>query len=544
MSNPLNLNLLDIDEFIRLHNCQQVTSTFIFESSSRIMKSDGLFSEDIFGQLNSQERLIKFGYIELNTVVFHPIIYSTICTLKRMYGDILARKVYARFDKELEDFVQADEMDEDADTGFAFFMKYWPKVKLVKNESISQNDKIDLINNAGKMAYMSKCLVMPAQIRDINPDSSRLEPDSINKLYISLINYTNAMPPDEESPIYDGIRFSIQKKVAEIYQYIFDMIEGKFGFFQRKYGSRALALGTRNVLSPALLNSKSPDDPTQLKIDEVGVPLFQGLKMMMPLIVYHIKQIFFNPIFSASSDQVALIDPKTYDLVYQPITEDEKNKFISSEGIEKLVNLFRDRDFRYKKAICKSDGNPYYLYLVYDEGTRITFVRSLAQIRNILEERHELFKPECLRPMTYIEMFYVTGWWAAKGRHAEVCRYPAEKLGNVVPCKVHLMTTIPSRTISCYVSEALGSMEFPEYPVLNTKFVDSIQLHAGMEPGLGADHDGDVGCLNFIFSDEANEEIEKYNDTAGRWLDPAGQGATGLLYLEPLPIYNLTRDPA
>ena len=147
---------------------------------------------------------------------------------------------------------------------------------------------------------------MPAQIRDINPDSSRLEPDSINKLYISLINYTNAMPPDEESPIYDGIRFSIQKKVAEIYQYIFDMIEGKFGFFQRKYGSRALALGTRNVLSPALLNSKSPDDPTQLKIDEVGVPLFQGLKMMMPLIVYHIKQIFFNPIFSASSDQVAL----------------------------------------------------------------------------------------------------------------------------------------------------------------------------------------------------------------------------------------------
>lgn len=545
MAKPLNLNLLDIDEFIRMHDCKQVTSTFIFESSSRVMKSDGLFSEDIFGQLNSPERLIRFGYIELNTTVFHPVIYSTICSLKRMYGDILARKIYARFDKETNDFVQADELDEDADTGFAFFMKYWPKVKLVKNNSVSQNDKVNLLTDAKDLAYMNRCLVMPAQIRDINPDSTRLEPDSINKLYISLINYANAMPPEEaDSPIYDGIRFSIQKKVAEIYQYIFDMSEGKFGFFQGKYGRRALALGTRNVLSPALLNSKSPDDPTQLKVDEVGVPLFQGLKMMMPLVVYHIKQLFFNSIFSSTSDQIALIDPKTYDLVYQPITEDEKNKFISSEGIEKLVNLFRDRSFRYKNVICKSDGVPYYLYLVYDEGSRITFCRSLAQIRNIVEERHELFKPECLRPMTYIEMFYVTGWWAARGKHAELCRYPAEKLGNVVPCRVHLMSTMPSRTISCYVSESMGTIEFPEYPILNTKFVDGIQVHASMEPGLGADHDGDTGSLNFIFSDEANEEIERYNATTGRWLNAAGRGVAELLYLEPLPIFNLTRDPA
>ena len=545
MSRPLNLNILNIDEFIRLHNCKRVTSTFIYEPSSRILKSDGLFSEDIFGQLNSPERLITFGYIELNCTIFHPVIYSTICTLKRMYGDILARKVYARFNKDLEDFEACDELDEGADTGFAFFLKYWPKVKLVKNASISQNDKIDLIQNAGKSGFMTKCLVMPAQIRDVDPNSSRLEPDSINKLYLSLINYTNAMPPEEaDSPIYDGIRFSIQKKVAELYQYIFDMIEGKFGFFQRKYGSRALALGTRNVLSPALLNSKSPDDPTQLKIDEVGAPLFQCLKMAMPLIVYRVKQIFFNSIFNASADQVALIDPKTYGLVYQSITEDEKNKFISSEGIEKLVNLFRDREFRYKPLICKSDDKIFYLYLVYDLDSRVIITRSIVELKELLENIHESYEPTKLRPITYVEFFYIAGWFATRGKYAEICRYPAEKLGNAMPCRIHLMSTMPSRTVLMQRAIDQEPFELPEYPVMNVRFVDSIQVHASMEPGLGADHDGDTGNLNMIMSDEANEEAKNYCNSPGRWINTAGGGQIGLHYLEPMPIYNFTRDPS
>jgi hypothetical protein len=398
--------------------------------------------------------------------------------------------------------------------------------------------------NAARSAYMTKCLVMPAQIRDVNPDSSRLEPDSINKLYLSLINYTNAMPPEEaDSPIYDGIKFSIQKKVAEIYQYVFDMIEGKFGFFQRKYGSRALALGTRNVLSPALLNSKSPDDPTQLKIDEVGVPLFQGLKMAMPLVVYRAKQIFFGSIFNASADQVALIDPKSYNLVYVPITEDEKNRFISSEGVEKLVNLFRDREFRYKPLICKSDEKFYYLYLVYDIGSRIIITRSVVELKKMLEDLHECYEPTKLRPITYIEFFYITGYFATMHKNAELCRYPAEKLGNVMPCRIHLMSTTPSRTVKLQLFENQDPLELPEYPAMNVKFVDSIQVHSSMEPGLGADHDGDTGSLNMILSDEANEEVDKYCNSPGRWINTAGGGQIDLLYLEPMPIYNLTRDP-
>ena len=47
------------------------------------------------------------------------------------------------------------------------------------------------------------------------------------------------------------------------------------------------------------------------------------------------------------ADKVSLIDPKTYDLVYQPISEEEKNKFLTSEGLEKILSLFRDKEFRF-----------------------------------------------------------------------------------------------------------------------------------------------------------------------------------------------------
>ena len=78
---------------------------------------------------------------------------------------------------------------------------------------------------------------------------------------------------------------------------------------------------------------------------------------------------------------------------------------------------------------------------------------------------------------------------------------------------------------------------------MDVKFVDSIQVHASIEPGLNADHDGDTGSLNMVLSDEANEEIERYCDSPSRWINTTGGGQIGCLYLEPMPIYNLTRDP-
>ena len=544
MSKPLNIALLNVDEFVRTHNCGKVTSTFIYESSSKEFAKNGLFSETIFSQLGTAERLIRFGYIDLKTTIFHPIVYANLISLRAFYSDILARKVYAIFDKTQGDFIRAEEDDEGANTGFKFFIDHYKEIKFVKNDSISHNDKIEQIANAGPQAFLTKCLVMPAQIRDIDPNAARLEPDSINKLYVSLINYTNALPPGQVSAIYDGIRFSIQKKVNEIYNYIFNMIDAKFGFFQRKYGSRNLALGTRNVISPATLDGVTPVAQNQLKCDELGVPLFQAAKAAIPLVIYHAKTSFLGDIFTAANDNVALIDPKTFDLVYMPITEDEKNKFISSDGIEKLVNLFRDREFRFKPMICKTENNKfYYLFLVYDEGDTITITRSISGLRNYLDGKGRRFDARLLRPITYAEFFYITTYLATKGKHCTITRYPAQEIGSTVPCKIHLLSTAPSRSVKLILGEEEISQELPEYPILGKGFNDSVAIHEDIMGGLGADFDGDTVSVSILLSEEANKECADHINSKGRWVSASGKGFASFSYMAPMVPYNLTRDP-
>ena len=492
MANPLNITLMDVDNFIREHGCKPVTTILIKETSSTVFHHAGLFSEEIFGQIGSPERLIKFGYIDLRTQIFHPTVYTAICKLKALYGEIMARKTYARFDDEIKDFIRSDESDEFADTGFKFFMEHFNEIKFVKNASLTQNEKVDLIEKYRNNLIISRCLVMPAGLRDMDIEDGKPETGSINKLYGSLINYSLAMPTSGSiSDIYDGIRFSIQKKVCEIYNYLFDMIGGKFGFFQRKYGSRNLALGTRNVISTANMSASSPDDPQYLAMDEIKIPLFQCAKMLMPVVIYWMKTLFFNDIFSLSSDKVALIDPESLNLVYQPITEDEKAKFLSSEGIEKITNLFRDEEFRFTPCIVyNEEDKPFYAFMVYDDGKTVSFTRSVSELQRQFKEHGRVFDNKHLRPITYAEMMYVATWLASRNRNATLTRYPAMEISSDVPCKIHLISTNPARKIDFVIGNDLSKVyELPEYPIINTSFTDSTILHPQVLAGLGADFD-------------------------------------------------------
>ena len=492
MGLPINIELMDVERFVQEHNCKQVTSMFIKESTSNEFHSQGLFSEDIFGQIGSTDRLINFGFIDLRTKVFHPTIYGHLLRLKALYGQILSGKSYARFDKEEQDFISCSESDEGAGTGFQFFIDNFKKIKFKKNASVTQNDKVDLITKYRDRCMIEKCLVMPAGLRDMSIEDGKPASDSINKLYASLINYTKAMPSiGSESDLFDCVRFAIQKKINEIYDFIFDMIEGKFGFFQRKYGSRNLALGTRNVISPADMNAASPDDPTYLKMDEVKLPLFEAAKMYQPLVIYNLKQLFFSDVFSQFSDKVSVIDPKTNALVYQPITEDEKNKFITSEGIEKLISLFRDKEYRFNPVLVTSEEEKeFYLMLVYDDRDEITLVRSASNFIAKCKERNKIYNPNKLRPLTYCELLYMATYRATLNKCATVTRYPAIELGSDVPCKAHVISTNPGRTVRVYTEENEGGHVLPEYPVINKPFIDSAVLHPSILKGLGADFDG------------------------------------------------------
>ncbi len=544
---PVKLWIMDVPMFIKENRTLPVSSVFIRESTTNEFKHDGLFSEDIFGQINTPERLVRFGYIELRTTVLHPIIYNNIIKLKALYGEIMSRKAYATFDKENGEFVRASEEDEDADTGYKFFMEHVLELKFAKNNSLKHNEMIDVIERNRNNIHLKQCLVMPAGLRDLQEDEAKPAADSINKLYSSLINYTLALPLSGTiSDIYDGVRFSIQKKIGELYEYLFNMIEGKYGFFQRKYGSRNLALGTRNVVSTASMAALSPDDPQYLKCDEIKIPLFQLCKMYTPLIIYNIKMLFFNDVFNMSADQVALIDPKTKNLVYQPIDEDEKSKFLSSDGIEKIIDLFRDKEYRFMPVtVYNQDEEPFYMYMVYDDQEIIYITRSVSELINRFKEEGEVFDPSKLRPITYAEMLYIAAYRATNDKHSLITRYPAIEIGSEVPCRVHLISTNPARVVNAFsVNDPDFMVQLPEYPIINNSFVDSLIPHPQILGGLGMDFDGDTASSNGILSKQANAEVNTYLNDISRYVHPNGKLMHGMTDLVKLTIWNLSRPPA
>ena len=488
---PINIKIMDVDKFVSEHRCKEVTTSFIRENSSNEFHHEGLFSEQIFGQIGTPDRIINFGYISLNTTILHPVIYRNIIKLKQFYGDILANKQYAKWNDQTKEFDRCGMDDDDADTGYTFFMKHVKELKFNKNESITHNEKIDVYLQNLDNLTITKCLVIPAGLRDMRVEDGKPEKDSINKIYTSLLAIAKAIPArNGNNPVYNGHRFTIQKKVNEIYEYLFEMIQGKFGVFQRKYGSRALALGTRNVISTTNMNAESPYAGTFFCIDEMKVPLFQCANMFMPLVTYYVKMLFFADVFNVSSDQVAVIDPKTLALRYKPIKEDEKAKFLSSDGVRDIVKLFRDEDFRNNYVtVYTEDNEEYWLYLVYDSGDGTIIIgRSEEDLKSACKAYGTLYNKEYVHPLTYLEMLYIAVQKATESRNGLVCRYPAIEISSEIPCKIHVFTTNPGRTVTLRNSKNVNiGTVLPEYPIFGKDMTDSMIPHPSLLGGLGAD---------------------------------------------------------
>ena len=528
---PANLWIGNIDSgTYGNQKLMQVTSPLIRASSSLEFHPAGLFSEEIFGQVGTPDRMSKFGYIDLRTTVLHPLIYLNLVKLKAFYGGILSGKGYGKFDAKEGDLVRCSASDPDAHTGYKWFLDELPRIKLAKNNSQRQNDRIDLLLKYRDKFTINKFPVMPAGLRDMKVDEAKPASDSINAIYTSLLHYTLALPEGGAvDEIFDGLRYSIQKKIGMLYDYVMNLLEGKFGYFQRKFASRNLALGTRNVISTANLAAYNPNDPQAIKVDEVKVPTFEASKMFLPLVIYWVKKSFFSQVFSSANDQIALLEPDSYKLSYQPITELEKTKFLTSDGVEKLVSLFRDVSFRFKPVTVQNAQNrPFYMYVVYDAGADIWIDRSLEEIKQIFEREHRFFDETKVHPLTYFELMYVSTFLATRNRCATVTRYPVTDTKSTVPCKVHLVSTNPGRKVRLHNAADNTVVLLPEYPIMNQAAVDSLVLHPSILGGLGADFDGN--CV----SGESWVRIRYMTD----WLERCGVFGDLLSYFQAHVIYD------
>ncbi len=545
---PFNTKIMDVDEFINNHRCMPVTSHQTFEASSTKMHPEGLFSEEIFGEIGSEYRLINFGYIDLHTTVFHPQIFLNIIGMKGLYKDIMASKTYAYFDPEEKELVACNRDVLEAGTGFAFFMEHFPKIEFKKTNSLTREIKIRIFEKYKDKLTISKCLVLPAGVRDVQIDSDgRPSSEDINKLYNGLLAMSLAIPPNMGNhPIFNSIRFNIQMKVYEIYLYIKNILQGKRGFGPGKYMARKLALGTRNVFASAQLEGESPNDPKYLKHDETLVPLFQALKMFQPIIQYYLRFFFYNHVFDTGTNKVALLNPGNFNLEYVEVTDIEKNKFLTDDGLDLLIERFLDEEKREDPVIITgSDKKEYYVALIFDKDDKIYITRNADEFVERWNEENPdntITKRE-LRPLTMIEMMYLTAYPVLKDKYMLNTRYPVTHIESIYPSKVHLATTRPSRSIEFHSLDNEGGILLPEYPILGNQHVDAIAIHHSWLKNLGADFDGDMGNGTGILSKNANEELKKYMEDPKSMVNTLGELIAGVhnSTLIPYVFFNMSR---
>lgn len=514
-ADPFNIRIMDVDKFITDNQVQQVTTSLIKEPSSQMFNADGLFSEEIFGRIGTVDRLLTLGYIELNTTIIAPAMFKAMEKLGGIYIDIMAGRLYARWNDDLKDFerIYGDpEDDESADTGFNFFLTHYPKIKFKLTNSLSRESKVSLLDKYRDISLYKRVLVMPAGLRDIsNDDSGKLIQDDINKLYAGLLSYTDSIPAGVTSATYDGIRYNIQAKVVEIYEYIYNMMTGKRGFLQGSYAARKIAMGTRNVISSAPMISRSPNDPQALKPDETMVGIFQTMKACQPLVFYGIKNLLINSVFGevGSSYTITAINTKTFKLEYIEITDDERQRWTSADGINGMINRFQNLDVRDKPlTVYDKNKKPYYLMLVYDDDTEISLFRTVDDLKAL---GFPVDKSK-IRPMTWVEFFYIATNIAVEGKHAFITRYPVLGDGGCYPSKIHLMSTSPGRIVNLVDLNSPGETVrmFAEYPILGNSYLDTMVINPNRLTGLGGDYDGDTCSFNMVLTDDANRECAAY----------------------------------
>lgn len=389
---PFNIQIMDVDDFIQRHSLLPVTSTAIFETGTKRFHPDGLYSEAIFGQVGSRDRLVRKGYIDLHTDIVTPHLYKQLISLRSYYKDIISGKAYAKFDPEIKDLILVDPDEPGADTGFQFFVKSLPKISFARTDSVKRTDKIDLLEKYRDRLIIDKLIVLPAGIRDVKITDEYISPEEINKFYVAILQLASGLPSNKsDEPLYDTIRFQIQTKVMAIYDYITTLIDGKSGFAQGKFAARKLTYGTRNVITA--LPITRVEDPTSDRCigpEEIEIPLFQAMKSSFPLIVHSLQQIFFNTVFSNQTNKIPLIDPDSLFTNYVDVDTAVVSMYTTDTGINDLINNYRTPEIQWEPVKIKGKNEngeikDYYLYLLLDVDDCIRIGRSAADIKEELD---------------------------------------------------------------------------------------------------------------------------------------------------------------
>lgn len=499
---PTNFTLLDPKKF-PWQAMDPVTVGDTFEGQTTNLHDDGLYSTRIFGRVGTDERDITESYIDSVLPIFNPTYLKALIQLKALYAEIIKGKVYAAWDPEEQDFIKSNVLE--GDTGFAFFMSHFGELNPRPNQSFKRSQKIELTQRFRDEALHRRIPVIPAGIRDveITPGTELVTENEINDLYRKLLfrsKSLNIKNPDVTDPVYDNIRWGLQESLNNVADYLFNLQEGKRGFMQRRMSRRAVHSATRNVITSRKVSRESMDDDTTSDPNSTIIGMYQALLGYSLVVQHDLLNGFLTEVFTPGMATARLVNPKTLEAAYVDVDPAIVDKYTSADGIVSLINGFSDSNLRNRPI--KIEGN--YLALVYDDGKNVCLLHDVNDLGEGLDKKF-------VRPVTYLQFFYMQTVKSIEKKMLQVTRYPITGIGSIFPSRVFVLPTNASsddRKLIDLDGTVLDHFHFFPYWSDNPSYFDGMCI-SNIRLGLaGGDFDGDQLSANSIQAKDAIEEIE------------------------------------
>ena len=535
-----------IDTNIKFLELGEVSNPINFERG-RIPTIDGLFSEAIFG-VSTEERRLKWGYIDLKTKVIHPFIYNVLCGVQQNIAKICRGEGSWKVDDKhnlVEVKPNSDEYDEN-NTGIDWFVKHYSEIVFRKNKSRERSEKIDLLNTfKPNEIFISKWLVIPVFYRDVESKDGPLKIPPINNEYQKLIRFSQSINGEGLNFMRDmenAAKFNIQITLVAIMKYYQEIIQKSDGFFKQYVIGKNPDYGVRSVISCAVLTQYDTPDDSPIDMNCTGFPLSEVVTMLFPFIKRWIYNWFLNTFESAGNKKIVYNkykDAKTKDKVLTAI--DVMSKY-TPEYIQKKIDGWIDNyESRFELITIDAEDEDGKIY----KDVPIIF----TGIPYAGDRENPNASDSATRPMTWTDLLYIAAEECSEDKYAWVTRYPLTSYLGTFPTKIHVLSTVRTAPYKMIVNG--DERIYKYYPIIDVNkstlevsisFNETVNMANLMLETIGGDYDGDTISTKAVYSTEANQEIIDLLYDPKHFLDCKGQLLAVICNEGVLTLYNMTKD--
>lgn len=364
----LKIKFLDFDK--EFSGVNLITDSEAIHDKTREFNKDGIFSEEIFGKLSSEnnnyqcncgetvgrfnlgrkcpncETLVEFkdpvkkmGWIDLGeeNEIINPNFYRFIA---KIVGKKNLKKILA-YEKDVDsDGFIKDEDESDiaySNIGMKEFKENFDEIieyYAQENSNRKNIDKyIDLLDIHREKVFFSKIPVFTIVLRPALVIDKNLIFDEVNNFYNSIIKKSNLLKERTQCEAKDLITLpiiaEIQSEVNKLFNKIIESIKSKNGFIRKHMLGMRINFSARNVISPL---------PAGYEIDSLVVPYLTFLelyKFQIINILSKIKNINFIKANNIWEESTTYFNEEIYEIMQEIInkTKDELGVLLNRKWV-------------------------------------------------------------------------------------------------------------------------------------------------------------------------------------------------------------------